>query len=119
IHSHLFESEIISREKIFDSKYFSHCHDNMSPFKNFSFKIIFEKRRLTDFYEKQYLLKKYLKCKNKFIAISEDTKQYFEKTLPQQLNNNILLLNNAIDFSRFNSANCRRRFDKIRIVNVG
>src|SRR4051812_11008209 len=30
IHSHLFEAEILSREKIHKGiKYFSHCHDNM------------------------------------------------------------------------------------------
>ena len=61
IHSHLFEAEIFSRENIFSGiKYFSHCHDNMLQFRNFSFETIFQKKLLTDFYEKQHLLKKYL-----------------------------------------------------------
>lgn len=120
IHSHLFGAEIFSREKIFSGvKYFTHCHDNMPQLRNFSAKTFFKKKLLTDFYEKQHLLKNYLNCNNKFIAISQHTKEYFESVLPSKLAKNIFLLNNAIDFKQFNSVNQKRNFDKIRIVNVG
>jgi glycosyltransferase involved in cell wall biosynthesis len=120
IHSHLFEAELLSREKIFNRiKYFSHCHDNIPQFRNFSSGTLFQKRKLTDFYEKQHLMKKYIECDNKFIAISNDTKQYCEQTLSGKLSRNIFLLNNAIDFERFHSVNHPRQTDSIRMVNVG
>ncbi len=120
IHSHLFTAEVFSREKIHPGiKYFTHCHDNMPQLRNISARTFFKKKLLTDFYEKQHLLKNYLDCNNKFIAISEHTKEYFESVLPAQLAKNIFLLNNAIDFKQFNSVNQKRNFDKIRIVNVG
>jgi glycosyltransferase involved in cell wall biosynthesis len=120
IHSHLFEAEVLSRHKIHSGiKYFTHLHDNMPQFRNFSFQTLAEKRRLTDFYEKQYLLKKYAECDNKFIAISNDTKEYFQKTLPAPLSPNIFLLNNAVDFNRFNAVNHERTLESIRLVNAG
>lgn len=120
IHSHLFEAEILSRENLFKGiKYFSHCHDNMPQLRNFSFGTVFQKSRLTDFYEKQHLINKYLECNNKFIAISKDTKEYFENVLPEKLTRNIFLLNNAIDFKRFNAVNHKRELDRIIMINVG
>lgn len=120
IHSHLFVAEIFSREITYPGvKYFTHCHDNMPQLRNLSVQTVFNKKLLTDFYEKQHLLKKYLKCNNKFIAISEHTKEYFESVLPSSLRKNVSLLNNAIDFKQFNVVNQRRSLDKIRIVNVG
>ncbi|MES2620763.1 MAG: glycosyltransferase [Bacteroidota bacterium] len=120
IHSHLFEAEILSHENIFEgTRYFSHCHDNMPQLRNFSFETIFQKSRLTDFYEKQHLIKKYLKSDNKFIAISRDTKQYFENVLPEKLSRNVVLLNNAIDFERFNAVYQKRELGSLRMINVG
>jgi len=121
IHSHLFAAEILSREKIFPHiKYFTHCHDNMSQLRNFSTQTFFQKKLLIEFYEKQHLLKNYLKSNNKFIAISEHTKKYFERVLPAQLQKNIFLLHNAIAFKQFNAVNeLQKPFDKIRILNVG
>lgn len=120
IHSHLFAAEVLSREKIFSHiKYITHCHDNMSQFRNFSAQTFFNKKLITEFYEKQHLLKKYLKSNNKFIAISKHTKKYFESVLPSALKRYIFQQHNAIDFKLFNAGNRKRQFDKIRIVNVG
>ena len=120
IHSHLFEAEILSRENLHEGiRYFTHCHDNMPQFRNLSFETLFDKTRLTNFYEKQHLLQQYSKCDNRFIAISQDTQVYFQETLPASLSKNISLLNNAIDFKRFNAFNHTRETDAIRIVNVG
>ncbi|MCX6197820.1 MAG: glycosyltransferase family 4 protein [Bacteroidetes bacterium] len=120
IHSHLFAAEIFSREKIYNHiKYFTHCHDNMSQFRNFSQQTFFSKKLLTEFYEKQHLLKNYLKSNNKFIAISAHTKKYFESVLPVALQPNVFQQHNAIDFKLFSTVNRKRNFDKIRIVNVG
>src|SRR5687767_5381871 len=65
IHSHLFEAEILSRENIFEGiSYFTHCHDNMPQFRNLSLQTVFNKKRLTNYYEKKHLLRQYLKCGN-------------------------------------------------------
>ena len=120
IHSHRYLAEVITREFIEkDVVYFTHCHDNITQFENFSFKSMFSKRLLTNFIEKKRLMLKYLESNNQVIAISENTKKYFEKTLPLKLRENIHLLSNAIDFTHYNSANSERSLDKIRIINVG
>ena len=103
IHTHLFEAEITARELFYpQAAWFSHLHDNMFQFKNMKFADWISKRRLTEFYEKLWMIKRYKRCKNAFIAISKDAEIYFRKTLPKHLQN-ITLLSNAIDYSKFDS----------------
>src|SRR5690606_14146535 len=60
IHSHSFEAEIVSRSCYYPkAKWFSHCHDNMIQLKIFEFNASSNKTRLTNFYEKKYLLDRY------------------------------------------------------------
>ncbi len=122
IHSHLYESEVVSREIVFpDIIYFSHFHDNIRQFQKFSFKTILSKRRFTDYYEKLRLIPKYKKCKNNFIAISGVTYNYALNSLPKELQN-ITLLNNAVDFKRFNSSNFYKvlNFRKtVKLITIG
>jgi glycosyltransferase involved in cell wall biosynthesis len=102
IHSHLFEAEIISRWIVrSDIKYFTHCHNNMGQFRRLASYSLFSKELLTNYYEKRLLVTQYLKCNNKFIAISKDTESFFKQALPKKLSQNVILLNNAIDFNRF------------------
>ncbi len=120
IHSHLFIAELISREKIFPAaKYFTHTHDNMKQLKNFSFQTLYTKELITNFYEKRHLITRYEEANNNFIAISEDTKNYFEEVLPQKLRKNIFHLENAIVINQFKDISHERDLNKIRIVNVG
>lgn len=101
IHSHLFEAEIVSREVIFpEIAYITHLHDNMHQFRDLSLKTFLKKERLTNYYEKLRILKKYRKCHNHFIAISKDTYGYFIKCLPKDLHK-ITLMHNAINLERF------------------
>jgi len=105
IHSHLFEAEFVSRFVHYPkAKWFSHCHDNMAQFRNLDIKTLFNKKLLTNFYEKRTLLARYMACDNHFIAISKDTEQYFNKVLPRKLRQNLTTLPNAIDYHRFASA---------------
>jgi glycosyltransferase involved in cell wall biosynthesis len=101
IHSHLFIAEMLTRYKTRKGiKYFTHLHDNMPQFNAFSFTKL-NKQRLTNYYEKQFMLKRYEKCNNRFIAISKDAFNYFYQHLNKKLRNNIYLLHNAIDYKRF------------------
>lgn len=102
IHSHLFEAEIVSRSCFFPSaKWFSHSHDRMKSLENVGIFRVKSKRELTNYFEKQYLLKRYRKNGgNHFIAISKDIEQFLISVLPKDLSN-VFLLQNAIDVQRF------------------
>lgn len=120
IHSHLFLAELVAHEVVFPNiKYFSHCHDNMPQLRNFSSKTLTKKKLFTDFYEKRHLMRSYLKCDNKFISISADTKAYFKSVLPLQLSKNIFQLDNAINTKNYHGYDAERNLDTIRIINVG
>lgn len=120
IHSHMFIAELVTRANIHPGvKYFTHCHDNMVQLEKFSAQTPLSKNKLTNYYERNWILKKYTACNNQFVAISNDTKQYFENVLPKKLKKNIHLLYNAIDFKRLNAVNHQRKLDTIKIVNTG
>jgi glycosyltransferase involved in cell wall biosynthesis len=103
IHTHLFEAEITAREIHYpNAAWFSHLHDNMFQFKNMTLADWLNKRRITEFFEKSWMIKRYRKSKNAFIAISNNAQSFFRQTLPKDLQL-ITLLHNAIDFSRFES----------------
>jgi glycosyltransferase involved in cell wall biosynthesis len=123
IHSHLFEGEIVSRSCFFpQAKWFTHCHDRMKSFEKFSFFNIRSKRELTNFFEKEFLYKRYQKNGgNHFISISEDIQEYFQIVLPKKLRN-VHLLPNAIDVSRFKnekSGTLNSEVKAISLVSVG
>jgi len=118
IHTHLFEAEIVSRSCCYSkAKWFSHCHDNMRQFRNFSIKTLFNKQLLTNYFEKHYLFSHYkANGGNTFIAISRDTEQYFSKTACKF---DVQFLPNAIDYERFVCKTNRQISTKLRLINVG
>lgn len=118
IHTHLFEAEIVSRSCHYPkAKWFSHCHDNMKQFRNFSLKTLWNKELLTNYYEKRYLMSRYkANGGNSFIAISKDTEQYFKNAARPY---KVQLLHNAIDYNRFYKSESRLPDNKLRLVNVG
>jgi len=102
IHSHLFVAELLTRHKpLRDVHYVTHLHDNMHQFRKLTLGDLGNKKRITEWYEKQHLIKKYKSCKNTYIAISKHTESYFKAVLPNKLSNRIILLNNAINFKKF------------------
>ncbi|MEI6122908.1 MAG: glycosyltransferase family 4 protein [Bacteroidota bacterium] len=122
IHSHLFEAEMLSRWKpIQGINYYSHCHDNMKQFQNFGIKTLFNKKLLTNYYEKWLMLKRYNACNNRFIAISKNNESYFRKSLPFKFSQNLVLHNNAIDFKNFNTAQTAEHIisKPYRFVTIG
>ncbi len=122
IHSHLFEAEIISRSIDYHcAKWFSHCHDNMWQLELPNIAMLFEKRKLTAFYERMYLLNRYRKNGgNLFIATSKDTEKYFNRVLPADLRN-VALLHNAVNTKKFTrpSGYSPKRIADLELVTVG
>jgi glycosyltransferase involved in cell wall biosynthesis len=99
IHSHLFETEIVlSQINYPNAKYVVHFHDNMIQFENWKWRNIFEKVKLTNYYEKGIVEAGYRKRKTAFIAISKDTQHYLKRVLPIA---SVTLLHNAINVKRF------------------
>lgn len=81
IHTHLFRTEIITRSITFPSaSWFTHCHNNMPQFEQLQLNSFFSKEKLTNWLEKNYLSNRYkANGGTSFIAVSEQTKRYFEK----------------------------------------
>ncbi len=122
IHSHLFEADIVSRSIIYpQAKWFSHCHDNMWQLDKLKVATLFDKKRLTAYYERQYLLTRYRKNGgNHFIAISKDTEEYFKHVLPEDLRN-ITLLPNAVNTSKFTKPDgyVQKKKASLDLVTIG
>lgn len=120
IHSHLFEAELLSR-CIIKKKvvYISHIHDNISQLSPFQTKAKL-KRKISDYYELNWILRRYRKAKNRFISISSDTTCYLQNVLPDYFLTSIFPLSNAIDYKRFYSPLPRFLTEgKIRLISVG
>jgi glycosyltransferase involved in cell wall biosynthesis len=121
VHSHLFLAEMVSRHCLFPKiRYITHCHDNMRQLKRGAFKDALSKTRLTELYERHWILQQYVKCANDFIAISPDTESYFKQNLPHQLAKRIHLLPNAIDHDRFSRYKAKAHEDgPLKLINIG
>lgn len=118
IHTHLFEAEIVSREVVYKKAvWFSHLHDNMFQFRPMKPKDWLSKKRITEWFERNWMLKKYKACSNNFIAISRDTERYFKSVLPKSLQR-ITLLHNAIRFEKFSKADPRIPQNQNRLIKM-
>lgn len=124
IHSHLFLAEIIARSFIYKNcKYFSHGHDNMPQLQKFKLYKVFNKSHLTNQLERRWLLGKYKKVNNSFIAISNDVLNYLSKNLPKEFGKSIYFLPNAISLKRFKEAKKNNESEdvnhRIKIISIG
>jgi glycosyltransferase involved in cell wall biosynthesis len=99
IHVHLFEALMVVCHLRHTAHLVVHFHDNMPQFENFSWRTLFSKKRVTNFLEKQLILKSLKQHKVTFIGISEHTIEYMNKVLPKHAH--IVKLLNAIDTQRF------------------
>jgi glycosyltransferase involved in cell wall biosynthesis len=122
IHSHLFWSELVSRQRIFPNvKYVTHCHDNMTELKRFSLQVLFSKSKFTRYFERIWMIKRYEKCANNFLVISKNTQDYFTQILPDSLKSNVTLLPNAIDFKTYERRiNVHKKSQNtLKLINIG
>jgi glycosyltransferase involved in cell wall biosynthesis len=120
IHSHLYLAELVSRENPRKSiVYISHCHDNIRQFHKWNLEMLFVKQRMVEFIERRRLFKRYRKCNNFFIAISEDGKSYLEQHLPKVFRKNLRLIHNGFDFNSFYNLPKKKPAVPARLINVG
>lgn len=101
VHSHLYLAELMAHSfQIEGVRYVSHGHDNMHQLKKFTFDALFKKSRLTNLWERSWLVGRYRKVKPLFIAISKDVEGYLKEMLPQGIRN-VQHLPNAIRTENF------------------
>ena len=120
VHSHLFEAELLSRGLIKKGvKYITHVHDNITQFSPFQRNATF-KRKISDYYERFWIFRRYTKVNNQFISISSDTTRYLQSVLPTAFKETIFPLSNAIDYDRFYFDQSRSHpHGKLRLISVG
>jgi glycosyltransferase involved in cell wall biosynthesis len=101
IHSHLFLAEVYAHSILNESSaYISHVHDNMPQLRKFSLKALFNKKLITAFWERNWLVRQYQASNTQFIAISKDVESYLNTNLPYS-SHNTHFLKNAINTNRF------------------
>lgn len=117
IHTHLFFAEMATRFCFYPQvKWFSHGHDNMIQFAEFSLGTVVNKSKLTALFEKRLLFKNYKKNGGThFISISKNACDYFNTTAKPFKNT---LLFNAIKYERFFKEK-EEQSQKLNLVNVG
>jgi glycosyltransferase involved in cell wall biosynthesis len=100
IHSHLFEAEINLAFCVLPphTKRALHFHDNMIQMHSFSAQLLFNKRKLANFYERKLVLAN-LPKNTAAIGISDNSFQFVSASLPNKITKYKLL--NAIDLHRF------------------
>jgi glycosyltransferase involved in cell wall biosynthesis len=117
IHSHLFETEmVLSQINYPKAKYVVHFHDNMFQFENWNWRNVFNKVKLTNFYEKNIVKAGYRKRKTEFIAISNDTHHYIKRVLPDVFS--VTLLHNAIDTHLFSPSSIKIK-EELVLTTIG
>ena len=121
IHTHLFEADFLAHYQINKSaKYITHFHDNMHQLSVLKLKDLNSKKRITELYERNYIVKKYKEVNNHFIAISADTQKYLYQTIPRSLKKNLHLIPNAINTAVFQKSEKKKYKDDLcRLINIG
>lgn len=121
IHSHSFYTDLITHQNIQPSiAYFSHFHLYYNEFNNFSLEIFFYKKKLTDFLDKHFLIRKYKKYSNcYFIHISSATLDFYKSRLPKWLYPKFYFLPNGVNLKRFQIKFKQPGNKAVRLVTVG
>ena len=103
IHSHLFAAEVLSHASPKGgTTYVTHFHDPMRQLRPLGLVDLRSRTRLTEWYERRFVLRGYRRCERKlFVAISDAIAGYARRVLPIRLRDHVELLPNAIDPRRF------------------
>lgn len=119
IHSHLYFAELICHENPRKQiHYISHLHSNYSVFKKPKLLSCWRKVVIYKLYEKFRLKRKYLISKKKYLAISNDTYNYFISNFSGQ-SKKTLILANAVNLNRFKTSQPPSHRSKINLITVG
>lgn len=121
IHSHLFEADLAARWHIRPgARYFLTAHSNTEEIQKPSLRSLSTRKGMGFIYDHRIIRKKLMQCHDNIIAVSEDTRDYFLKNLPE-LKHSVHHLPNAIDLRFFKGG--RRcdlnRANPLKMISVG
>ncbi len=122
IHTHLFEAEFICRAtKYYNAAYVTHCHFNTFEYKGPTLQTFTNKLAFIRYFDRRMILSLAGKAKaNLYLAVSNDTKKYFQHNLPSWLATSVVLLPNAINYNRFAKVTQQQQQDnEITLVSIG
>tara|TARA_B100000963_G_scaffold59456_2_gene47480 strand:- start:491 stop:1624 length:1134 start_codon:yes stop_codon:yes gene_type:complete len=122
IHSHLYKSELVSRENIRKNiKYITHVHSDFDVFNKLNFNSIFKKLFYTNLFEKTRIFFRYKKANNHFITISNSVNSKLKSQLPKKLKHNVTLMRNAINLDHFASKEIseKQKTNTLNLISVG
>lgn len=115
IHSHLFYAEIISQCINYNCTRFFHVHDGIKQLNKFSIKTVLNKTLITNYYERLFYIRNSKKNNTFYLCISNNNSYIISKKLK---NPNIILLNNAINTSKFFPVK-RKKSKKLSLITIG
>ena len=122
IHSHLYKSELVSRENIRKNiKYITHVHSDFDVFNKLNFNSIFKKLFYANLFEKTRIFFRYKKANNHFITISNSVNSKLKSQLPKKLKHNVTLMRNAINLDHFASKEIseKQKTNTLNLISVG
>ena len=118
IHSHLLDSEFVSRFRIVkDTVYITHWHGCPSLTNPISFLEAFSKESLWKWNTKRILRNQYIESNTHFICISEFVAQYVKDRLHVN-NSELSTIHNAIDLQLFKPLDVPKK-EGFRLINIG
>lgn len=123
VHTHRFLAEFLSAQFVSDEiAYVCHGHDNMVELANAAPGTFLDRRRLTDWLEKRWLIhRKYRRTRTAFVANSTHTLAYYRTVLPRFMRDDVHLIHYGFDYERFRADDLRipGPGERLGIVNVG
>ncbi len=119
IHTHLFIPDLVSRSLEYQgARWFTHCHWNTKEVKRPSF-IPTSKQGIIDWRVYHYIVSRYRRYNNQFIAISPNTYDFYRENLPD-LKDNVHYLANAVNVTAFQKhVNRAEEPGIIKLISVG
>jgi glycosyltransferase involved in cell wall biosynthesis len=123
IHSHTYEAELVSRENIRPGiVYVTHVHNDFPELEPFKFSALLNKTKLTRYYERLRMFRKYKAANNTFITISSLIDTNLKRQLPSSWHHKIYLVPNGVDLKKFNrnpGGSSNKINDSIQLINIG
>lgn len=121
IHSHTYLPELVCHENVRQNiAYFSHVHSNFPEFDSLNLLTFTNKLKLSRYFERYRMFKRYKKVNSQFITISKAIDSKLKSQVSNNWHNCIHLINNGIDYSKFYSPFKPINTDTtIHIANIG
>jgi len=119
IHSHLIESEFVSRyNTVADTAYVTHWHGCHPPTNSHSFQDYLRKDAWWHLYSVHQLKRQYKICNNRFLCISDFIGKYVHRAFNPESKNLRVILNGS-DLFQFSPSHSAKKNERFTLISVG